>query len=509
MGVSVGLSSKRSLLAVVASAAVAMMLATTLGVAEPSCAVAFADEAGEQQLAVSAETPFVQAFDRVVMVGHGRVDRGWGFRPVALEASIDSGAVQSTPFLIDATGDELKASIASVVSSDTSVVKIMEVGPEGFREQAYEAVGVGTATLVLTDKNGNEYKSTITVLSKQDYLDTYVKFKNRSMTMSVGDRIANGNPVGTAPVNDLLVCGTNYFGSDFTSIVMESSDSSIVECWNKPVTLALTAKAAGDVELYVYCIDDTKTGARTLCDTLKVHVAAKEIASTDDGSGFDAVIEAADDATIGSLAPYMANGLGLSVQPQATLTPQAQQAVNSLAKNGAQVAETLDIHFNDGGGAKIEIGDPLSVTVKLQLTDAMKKLAPTSLKVHYIADDGTVEDKNTWIEGDRLCFTTEHFSTYAVTGTPATPEADGQDPKPNDEQGAAGSGGNDGDAASSDSVSLDASGDASSDNGNSSSSAASKLAATGDTGMLAIASLVTIVSLCVLGMAISHRRRVR
>lgn len=448
---------------------------------------------GEKLLGVSKNALSIQAFDRVVMVGHGRTDQGWGFVPVVQETSVGSRAVGSTPFLIDAAGGELDASIASVVSSNPSIVKIFDATSGDSKTMAYEAVGVGSTTLVLTDAIGREYTSTITVLSKQDYLASYVRFKSDALTMSVGDSIENGTPVGATPVNDLLVCGTDYFGSDFTAIVIESSDESIVECLNAPVTLAITAKASGDAELRLYCIDDTRTPEkRTLCDTIKVRVGSRTIASTDSGSNLVANVEANDSLTIDVLNSHASNGLNLVVRPQSSLTLKAQQAIDSLASNGGQVVEALDVHFSNNDGARIDVSNPLSVTVRINLGDEMAKFIASSLKVHYVGDDGDVESKNTWVENGQLCFSTEHFSTYVITGVPVTPESNEQNTQTGGEKEAV-----ENESAASDLKPLD----------KTSISTAAKLASTGDTNALAFAGAAMLFSFGVACLAGLLRRR--
>lgn len=153
-------------------------------------------------------------------------------------------------------------------------------------------------------------------------------------------------------------------------------------------------------------------------------VKAKEMASTVPGSDFTASVEVGDSETAKALGAFADKGLSLSVQRLETLPVATQEALNALRTAGLTVAETLDIHFSTADQERITVnadGDSaLSITVRIKLTEAMRELDLTSLLVSFVGDDGTVEEKVTWIDGEYLCFKTSHFSTYVVTGRPRT-----------------------------------------------------------------------------------------
>ena len=90
----------------------------------------------------------------------------------------------------------------------------------------------------------------------------------------------------------------------------------------------------------------------------------------------------------------------------------------SLQGGQTKVAEILDVSLRnaDGGEVAVSLEDG-TMTVRVRMTDAMRALDPKTLKVSYVADDGKVQGKDTWVDGDDLCFATEHFSTYVVTGS--------------------------------------------------------------------------------------------
>ncbi len=128
--------------------------------------------------------------------------------------------------------------------------------------------------------------------------------------------------------------------------------------------------------------------------------------------------------------------LNLVVAAVAQLTEPAKQAVDQLLADGAKVADTFDIHLSKDNGEEIVVGKDQSgklvMTVKIRLTDSMNELLSQgmNLQVHYVGPDGTIEDKQTWVEDGHLLFITEHFSDYVVTGQPPKQDASGQDVKP-------------------------------------------------------------------------------
>ena len=139
-------------------------------------------------------------------------------------------------------------------------------------------------------------------------------------------------------------------------------------------------------------------------------------------AGFTASVQVTDPALAKELKRVQAEeGLNLVVQAIDALTDPAKAAIDALTKSGNIVAEGFDIYFVKENGEEVSLNgnDGVStITVKVKLTEAMKALVPASLKVHFVGDDGTVEDKETWSDGEYLYFVTEHFSTYVVTGKP-------------------------------------------------------------------------------------------
>lgn len=212
--------------------------------------------------------------------------------------------------------------------------------------------------------------------------------------------------------------------ADETTVTWASSNSSVVAVDSSG---NVTIVAAGQA-----VISATVGDASAQC---VVVVSAKEVAATSSTSGFAASASATDSETAGKIAALEEENGSLSLIVQAIdgMTQPVKEALEALSAAGSMVAETFDIHFADNQGNEIEIkqGDGMTITVKVKMTDAMRALDPGTLKVCYVADDGTVEEMPTWVEGDLLCFITTHFSNYAVVGQPLSAGDDsGQTPIP-------------------------------------------------------------------------------
>lgn len=187
-----------------------------------------------------------------------------------------------------------------------------------------------------------------------------------------------------------------------------SSDESVATVDDGVVTL----HKAGSATIAAQVGDVTASCALT--------VGAKEIASTGSESSYQGGVIATDSATANKLEEIVQeNGdLVLVVQAAQELTEAEQSAIASLETGKTKVADVIDVFFRgEKGEVSVDLSDDgLSMTVRVVMTDAMKALDPATLKVSYVSEDGSLEPKPTWVEGDVLCFTTEHFSTYVITG---------------------------------------------------------------------------------------------
>ena len=193
------------------------------------------------------------------------------------------------------------------------------------------------------------------------------------------------------------------------SIVWSTSDSTVATVEGGKVT----PKKAGKAVITARAGD-----ASTTCE---VTVTAKEIAATKGDSAFQASVEATDSAVANQLNQIAQNNggsLSLAMQDAKELTGEAQKAIATLQGATARVAEVLDVSFLGANGAEVPVKlDNGQMTVRLRMTDAMRALDPKTLEVSHVADNGAIEKKPTWVDGDDLCFATEHFSTYVVTGS--------------------------------------------------------------------------------------------
>lgn len=217
------------------------------------------------------------------------------------------------------------------------------------------------------------------------------------------------------------------------------SDADGTIAWSSSDAKVATVDANGTVTIKAAGSATITASAGGRFATCSVTVKAKQIATTPTGSGFSAGVMANDVETaevLEKIKEQAGGTLNLVVAAVAQLTEPAKQAVDQLLADGAKVADTFDIHFSKDNGEEIVVGKDQSgklvMIVKIKLTDSMNELLSQgmSLQVHYVGEDGTIEDKQTWVEDGHLLFITEHFSDYVVTGQPPKQDASGQDVKP-------------------------------------------------------------------------------
>ncbi len=259
------------------------------------------------------------------------------------------------------------------------------------------------------------------------------KLMLRDCTVTVTNPVTSitlSNTTKTATVgDDPIQLTAKVVPSDADGTIAWSSSDAKVATVNANGTV--TVKAAGSATI------TASAGGRSA--TCSVTVKAKQIATTPTGSGFSAGVMANDVETaevLEKIKEQAGGTLNLVVAAVAQLTEPAKQAVDQLLADGAKVADTFDIHLSKDNGEEIVVGKDQSgklvMTVKIRLTDSMNELLSQgmNLQVHYVGPDGTIEDKQTWVEDGHLLFITEHFSDYVVTGQPPKQDASGQDVKP-------------------------------------------------------------------------------
>lgn len=304
---------------------------------------------------------------------------------------------------------EGEGSFANGVWSDASgkaVFGVEEAASEDgmSRDCAISALGSGKGTLVFEAQQGRSTARGVVAVMVTNPAQA-VTLSETSKQVAVGDGSftlkATVDPVNADEADDIA-----WSTSNAAVVTVEAGVVTPVSAGSAVVT----AKA-GDVSA-----------------TCAVTVTTKQIAATEDGSAYRASVEVADSAAakrLEQIARDNGGSLALVVQSAQDLTEAAQKAIASLQDAQGNVAGVLDVFFRGGTGDGVSVDlsdDGLSMTVRVRMTDAMRALDAATLKVSHVADDGAVESKRTWVEGDDLCFVTEHFSMYVVTGSkPSVP----------------------------------------------------------------------------------------
>lgn len=282
---------------------------------------------------------------------------------------------------------------------DTGASKAFKVVDNGDGSYTVTALKTGSGSFVITAESLSQTVSVTVVNPVQK-----VELNKTSLSLTVGDASAK------------LSATVNPADADDAAVSWTSSDSSVATVKDGVVT----PLKAGTATITATCGDKTATCA--------VSVAARTIAGVASSDGTDVSVSAENDVAAGFAQN---NNISLVVEKPTDLSDAANSAISGLEQGSTKVAEKLDIKLLKDGEA-IENYDGMSFIVRVKMTAAMKAL--TNLKVLYVAEDGSTQAMDTWIEGDYLCFRTSHFSTYVVTGEgakgeptqPATPSQPGQ-----------------------------------------------------------------------------------
>lgn len=282
---------------------------------------------------------------------------------------------------------------------DTGASKAFKVVDNGDGSYTVTALKTGSGSFVITAESLSQTVS-VTVINPVQK----VELNKTSLSLTVGDASAK------------LSATVNPADADDAAVSWTSSDSSVATVKDGVVT----PLKAGTATITATCGDKTATCA--------VSVAARTIAGVASSDGTDVSVRAENDVAAGFAQN---NNISLVVEKPTDLSDAANAAISGLEQGSTKVAEKLDIKLLKDGEA-IENYDGMSFIVRVKMTAAMKAL--TNLKVLYVAEDGSTQAMDTWIEGDYLCFRTSHFSTYVVTGEggkgeptqPATPSQPGQ-----------------------------------------------------------------------------------
>lgn len=238
--------------------------------------------------------------------------------------------------------------------------------------------------------------------------------------LSAACAVAVTNPLQSIALSESTKTVTVGDSSFTLTVLADPADADDVSvAWSTSDASVATVAPTGEVRIVGSGTANIVATVGEKTATCVLSVKAKELASASSDSGFVASVVADDANTVKALEEKIGSKFNLVVNSAAVTAP-VQKAFDGFQAAGLTIAETFDIHFSKDNGDEIVINDDdVSLTVKIKMTDAMKALDPATLLVSYIADDGTVEKKETWVDGDFLCFKTSHFSTYAVTGRPS------------------------------------------------------------------------------------------
>ncbi|WP_158551693.1 Ig-like domain-containing protein [Collinsella sp. TF10-11AT] len=270
---------------------------------------------------------------------------------------------------------------------NTGASKAFEVVDNGDGSYTVTALKTGSGSFVITAESLSQTVS-VTVTNPVQK----VELDKTSLSFTVGDASVKLSAT-VSPVD-----------ADDTTVSWASSDSSIATVKDGVVT----PLKAGTATITATCGDKTTT--------CTVTVAARTIAGVAGSDGTDVSVSAENNAAAGIAQN---NSISLVVEEPTNLTDAANATISGLEQGSTKVADKLDIKLLKDGEV-IEDYEGMSFIVRVKMTAAMKAL--TNLKVLYVAEDGSTQAMDTWIEGDYLCFRTSHFSTYVVTGEEANGE---------------------------------------------------------------------------------------
>lgn len=270
---------------------------------------------------------------------------------------------------------------------NTGASKAFKVVDNGDGSYTVTALKTGSGSFVITAESLSLTVS-VTVTNPVQK----VELDKTSLSFTVGDASAK------------LSATVSPADADDTTVSWASSDSSIATV-KDGVVMPLKA---GTATITATCGDKTAT--------CTVAVAARTIAGVAGSDGTDVSVSAENNAAAGVAQN---NSISLVVEEPTNLTDAANATISGLEQGSTKVADKLDIKLLKDGEV-IEDYEGMSFIVRVKMTAAMKAL--TNLKVLYVAEDGSTQAMDTWIEGDYLCFRTSHFSTYVVTGEEANGE---------------------------------------------------------------------------------------
>lgn len=326
---------------------------------------------------------------------------------------------------------ELEKSISLIKGSSTTLEATLAGDLPGELDTP-KTLSWWTGNESVASVSGDGAKATVTALksglgSVRLVVQTETRVDNDTMLNSLFTRdcvVTVTNPATSISLSDTAVTTTVGDDPHALKATVAPVDADGAVAWSSSDTNVATVDANGLVTVKAAGSATITATAGTVSAACKLTVNSRQITAAPQESSFAASVIVSDSETAKVLDQYADEGVNLVVESIVELTQPAKDAIEKLTESGAKVAETFDIRFTKDNGDTIVLGTDkdgkVTLTVKVALSETMRALLDQgmALKVHYVGPDGTVEDKQTWVEGDSLYFVTEHFSDYVVLGVP-------------------------------------------------------------------------------------------
>lgn len=326
---------------------------------------------------------------------------------------------------------ELEKSISLIKGSSTTLEATLAGDLPGELDTP-KTLSWWTGNESVASVSGDGAKATVTALksglgSVRLVVQTETRVDNDTMLNSLFTRdcvVTVTNPATSISLSDTAVTTTVGDDPHTLKATVAPVDADGAVAWSSSDTNVATVDANGLVTVKAAGSATITATAGTVSAACKLTVNSRQITAAPQESGFAATVIVSDAETARVLDKYANEGVNLVVESITELTEPAKAAIEKLTESGSKVADTFDIRFEKDNGDTIVLSTDkdgkVTLTVKVALTGSMRALLNQgmALKVHYVGPDGTIEEKQTWVEGDSLYFVTEHFSDYVVMGVP-------------------------------------------------------------------------------------------
>lgn len=307
--------------------------------------------------------------------------------------------------------DERQAFVTNAISSDESVVRILQrdVSSASILETAcpytFAALKKGSSTITLTDLLGKSCSFEIVVASDGSDVVTSIDLSKSELTLKTND--LDGAHLQVAIVKDETEpIEVKWSSSDVAVAKIAQSDDG--GAWIMPVGVG-------------QCVVTVTAGSKAAA--CMVTVEAAKVAEATSGSDLQAEV-ALPKAPSPEIAAEL-KSLSLSVtKTPSSVSAGVDGAVDAMSNEDKTVLGVFDIHFVEEDGTEHAWGadKALEMDVRILMDAEMKALAKTgSLSIWHVDGKGDRVKMDSWIEGDYLVFRTMHFSYYLLVHDPTAP----------------------------------------------------------------------------------------